>query len=46
MALFNLLQETTHKLAASVFVQSQFWKVYFNEVQALAASLLVGFAIP
>ena len=45
MALFHISQESTRKLAASIFVQSQYSKVYFNEMQALAASLQVGFAI-
>ena len=33
------------KLAASIFIQSQSPKVYLNEMQVLAASLQVGFAI-
>ena len=44
-ALFYLSQELTCKLAASIFIQSQCSKVYFNEMQALAESLQVGFAI-
>ena len=38
-------QESTRKLAASILTQLQRSKVYFNEMQALSASLLVGFAI-
>ena len=37
-ALFQLWQESTRKLAASFFKQSQCSKVYFSEMQALAAS--------
>mgnify|MGYP002803457610 CR=1 FL=1 len=44
-ALFYLSQESTRKLAASIFIQSQCSKVYFNEMHTLAASLRVGFAI-
>ena len=38
-----VLQESAHKLAASIFIQSEGSKVYFNEMQELAASLQVGF---
>ena len=34
--------KSTRQLAASIFIQSQYSKVYFNEMQALAASLQVG----
>ena len=44
-ALLHLSQESTRKLAASIFIQSQCSKVYFNEMHTLAASLRVGFAI-
>ena len=44
-ALFHLSQESTRKLAESIFIQSQCSKVYFNEMHTLAASLRVGFAI-
>ena len=44
-ALSHLSQELTRKLAASIFIQSQCLKVYFNKMQELAASLQAGFAI-
>ena len=40
-----MTHESTRKLAASIFIQLQRSKVYFNEMQALAASLQVGLAI-
>ena len=43
--LFLSSQVSTRKVAVSIFIQSQSSKVYFNEVQPLAASLQVGFAI-
>ena len=42
---FPLIAEITRKVAASIFIQSQCSKVCFNEMQALATSLQVGFAI-
>ena len=44
-AVFHLSQKSTRKLTASIFIQSQCPKVYFNEMKALAASLQVGFAV-
>ena len=42
---YQLSQESTHMLAASISIQSQCSKVYFNEMQALTARLLVGFGV-
>ena len=42
---FQLSLESTCKLSESIFIQSQCTKVYFNEMQALAVTLQVGFAI-
>ena len=44
-ALFHLLQKLARELAASISIQSQCSEDHFNEMQALAASFQVGFAI-
>ena len=44
-ALFHLSKESTRKLAARIFIQSQCLKVDFNDMYTLAASLQVAFAI-
>ena len=44
-ALFHLLSESTRKLSASIFIQLQCSKVYFDVTQALATRLQAAFAI-
>ena len=45
-AFFHVWQESTHKLAVIISIQSlEYYKFYLNQTQAGLASLQVGFAI-